>query len=990
MIEDVFEKALTGDLQNRLNMIIQEVPYFWERGPHAHFTLSGPAHSERVHRQKLAQLAQELPEDQRLTQDEIFIVSAAACLYEIGMQCTNLRPTLDIDWHPGIALSPEQLQQVREKKHLLTYRMIRDSVRRDYDGPRPRLGLLLPDEYTELIAEVCRWCSPEPIEQVPEKLPVSGLMVRVRLLVALLRLADQLYIDSARVNLDLLQAAQLPARQEARWWVYHYTQTLPIDKGLIKFHYFLPQIHRPLLGHIRALIEPDFERDINPIIKHLWDKHRLKLLPDEPSVRYDQPSGFQREMNQEMLSYLRHIQPREKQSTPDSIEREGGVGERCLLVLDYENFLLQLGLEGHFLSPEEVSRKLVTLLKEARTQFGGTVDGLAAGHWSRPDLQPIAKTLQDLTYTLLPVNEQTKTSEALLQELHERLQSARLPKNVLLIAPHQALAPIVKQFDEQRQSIGAWATDTDETYIYQALVHNCKALSQVLKLPSTQSLDSNVLETTQEACILRLDDRLATSPNGLAFAEVLLVLQQVAAARTRTGWWRLWLLHKDILTVKYAQDDYVVHLNKEHPIVEAIYKKRTALILALTPFVRERQGVPQDQLFKSLIRNPAFQGMEEQIISFLTLLRDEDIVAVDAQSSALGDQPRWQLNDRHQAVVALTADNYLPFLVLGMDHAMVQTGQPVIHEHTLKGRLRSYIEPMALDAVYQSALDKGWVQRINKVTASPENAVGVEPIMSKAEVREVMLNRDILLDVLYRKAANSGLQRNALWFEVSKIRRFTLKRNEFNQWLTVFQRDGLIQVERDINDTEKDCLHLRVEMPLVQLLLGRINIYGVILALRILRATNMDAAKPIDTVIESLARRTTRRNRHMAAWALDYAKKIRLVGFTRANASDTPGELLFLNKHRIVYRLDQCETGACQALTELVRRLSLSSFQNGGVPQPVLMQEMGKNPLFGYTHSEYEYWINQAIHRYKKLESIPEPGGYPSKFLIRLVTQEHH
>jgi len=51
-------------------------------------------------------------------------------------------------------------------------------------------------------------------------------MVRVRLLVALLRLADQLYIDNARVNLDLLQAAQLSQRQMARWWAYHYTQNL--------------------------------------------------------------------------------------------------------------------------------------------------------------------------------------------------------------------------------------------------------------------------------------------------------------------------------------------------------------------------------------------------------------------------------------------------------------------------------------------------------------------------------------------------------------------------------------------------------------------------------------------------------------------------------------------------------------------------------------------------------------------------------------------
>src|SRR6266550_4567979 len=124
MKEQYFNAALSSNLQNRLNIIMQEVPHFWEQGPHQHFTLQGAAHSERIQRQKLAQLAQELPEYERLAPDEIFIVSAAAWLYEIGMQCTALRPTLDFDWRPGILLSPAQLLRIREKKHELTYQMI--------------------------------------------------------------------------------------------------------------------------------------------------------------------------------------------------------------------------------------------------------------------------------------------------------------------------------------------------------------------------------------------------------------------------------------------------------------------------------------------------------------------------------------------------------------------------------------------------------------------------------------------------------------------------------------------------------------------------------------------------------------------------------------------------------------------------------------------------------------------------------------------------
>jgi AAA domain len=309
MIAQPFNGSLTSNQKNRLNLIMQEVVHFWEQGPHSHFTLQGPSHSERVYRQ-LAQLAQELPENERLTQDEIFIISAAAWLYEIGMQSTTLRPILDFDWQPDIPLSPIQLLQIREKKHLLTYRMIVDSVRHDYSGPLLRLGLVQPDDYTQLIAEVCRWCSSEPLVSVPEILPVSGVIVRVRLLVVLLRLADQLYIDSSRVNLDLLQTSPLPPKQKARWWAYHYTQALPVDKGLIRFYYFLPDVHRDLLGNIRALIEPEFDYDANPLMRYLVREHHLKLLIGEPSVRYDQPAGFQREMSKEMILYLRqYIRP---------------------------------------------------------------------------------------------------------------------------------------------------------------------------------------------------------------------------------------------------------------------------------------------------------------------------------------------------------------------------------------------------------------------------------------------------------------------------------------------------------------------------------------------------------------------------------------------------------------------------------------------------------------------------------------------------------
>src|SRR5688572_7272711 len=121
--------ALPDNLKNRLNIIVQAVSHFWEQKPHLHFTNHGLIHSEGV-QQKLAQLAQRLSQVHSLTADEIFVVSAAAWLYEVGMQSPILeKPIVSFDYQPGDALSVMQLQELRENKHLLTACLIENSLK---------------------------------------------------------------------------------------------------------------------------------------------------------------------------------------------------------------------------------------------------------------------------------------------------------------------------------------------------------------------------------------------------------------------------------------------------------------------------------------------------------------------------------------------------------------------------------------------------------------------------------------------------------------------------------------------------------------------------------------------------------------------------------------------------------------------------------------------------------------------------------------------
>lgn len=651
---------LPANLQARLNMIIQTVPLFWSDNKYYnHFTNHGAAHSERVHNQKLAQLAQELPESSRLTSDEIFIVSAAAWLYEVGMQSPDLQ-TIGIDFRPGDSLSFSQLQQVREKRHLLTESLIINCVRRDYSGPPLQLGLASPgDDYTQLIAEVCRWCSNEALVNVPETLPAGGLPVRVRLLVALLRLADQLYIDRSRVNLDLLERADLPEDQFARWWVYHYAQTLPIVRGQIRFHYFLPVNQKEYLGHIRALIEPRFKYENNPTIQYLWEEG-LRITPHRtPSVKFDPPDGFQQEMSPQITSYFRkHVPPMEVSSEILSLPSERSE-ELTLLLLDYENMILQLGQEGYFFRADEISDLVVKLLVEARSQYGGLVDGWAIGHWHRPDLTEVAQTLKAYLYELVPVRSGHHIPEQLAHELAQRLQATKALRRVIWVTPHVNLASHVKKLVERKQPTSVWISELPEADIYRAVVQDYKILRTVVNLSGPAPISSSEFEMSETAFILRLDDEMTHHGGVISLNGIYTVLEQVERVSKLVSWWQLWLIHQEIIVLDTSNELCVARLNSHQPDVTRVLDMRRAVIETLQLLSQGEQGVWEDDLTKELRHFPHFRH-QENTIGFLDLLVGVGLVRRDAGRNLPGYQPLWYLNPSHPAVAALNAELSIP------------------------------------------------------------------------------------------------------------------------------------------------------------------------------------------------------------------------------------------------------------------------------------------------------------------------------------------
>lgn len=971
---------LPPKLQARLNMIIQTTPLFWSNNKnHVHFTNHGPEHSERVHTQKLAQLAQELPEASRLTSDEVFVVSAAAWLYEIGMQSPSLKPVLDVEFRPGDSLPFPQLQEIRENKHLLSERLIIDSVRRDYQGPPLQLGMVSPgDDYSQLIAEVCSWCSSEPLENVPETSPVGGVPVRVRLLVALLRLADQLYIDRSRVNLDLLERADLAEDQFARWWAYYYAQTLPVARGQIRFHYFLPVTQKEYLGHIRALIEPQFKYENNPTLRYLFDQG-LRLAPHViPSLKFDQPAGFQRQMSSELISYLRRkVRPMEVPPEILSVVPDEEPEDRSLLVLDYESFVLQLGQQGHFFMPGEIDNLMVDLLMKARSEYGGLVDGWAMGHWDRPDLAPVARTLEEKLYEALFIGSHENLPERLEQELIQRIQEpGRSYRRIILVAPSSTLASTAKKLIEDRQLVNAWLSDLPEANIFGAVVQKPKYLRDLLPLHRADKVDPARLVDTQNACILRIDRETNSGKKTLAFDEIRSVLSQVEQTYGQTDWWRLWLLNRGILKGSYLNQQYYVQLDVSHPDVAQLYNMREIVIQTLGTASDGDERGRQDRLTRELLQTPYFRH-EEAVLAFLTLLKEEDVVHLDARPSLPDRQPLWHLNPSDSVVVASNADQHLPRFALLLDHILVRAGYPFLHEHTLGRHMAPHMSSSVLETVYKLALSENIVNRRESYDKKyRREVVNVSLSADHPVVGVMMRNRDILLNILYHRSARDGLQREILWNRLEAISGFMLCEDELDQWINSLERDSVVAVARSEQHPGQDVIKLNLDTLLTQHLLGRMNVYGLIRNLRLMRATRQDQKKPSGELVDRLTRYVTNHDRQLAQWTLAYAEDIKLAR--------SEGASVYLAKHGIVQGLDWRERSTCQAVTELVGTLA-GRWRNGWVPRGVVIKEMENDGRFGFLRGEHDYWLDQTTHRLKLLEEQKERRNGRLQLYVRVA-----
>jgi len=259
---DVGRRRALGNVRDAAGRI-------WARPLHRYYTDHSVAHSERIIALLDGLTAGVMESDKRLSQTEVFCLLAAAYLHDIGMQ--NER------------FAGGDLDEIRAHHHEQTAEMIYAV----FEDPASAVRIPLGDEpgIVEGVALVARGHRRVDLTAAEyEPLTHGGGRVRVRLLAALLRFADELDIDHRRVDLEQMKVLALPVASQLHWWKCHYVGGVVIADGYIRAGYRLPQGRPDYEELVVPLVETGIRAKLAELEEIFWASG-VKVALGKPEVR---------------------------------------------------------------------------------------------------------------------------------------------------------------------------------------------------------------------------------------------------------------------------------------------------------------------------------------------------------------------------------------------------------------------------------------------------------------------------------------------------------------------------------------------------------------------------------------------------------------------------------------------------------------------------------------------------------------------------------
>jgi tetratricopeptide (TPR) repeat protein len=232
-------------------------------------------------------LAALLPRADKLNDNEAFVLLAAALLHDVGMQRLNV---FDSDLAQHLFTSEEVGQGrssracceelVRERHHLIGAEWIRTELSSSWPNR----------DFVEEIAGVVRGHTKADLSALQDHRK-AGKPMRIRLLAALLRLADELDLDFQRVHLDRLKHASITPESMAHWWKCHYVESVDVlERGQVQVTFrFSSEDTIEVRDIVCGLVLDGLQHKIanDRLIDVLWNNYGLPLKIDEAVILTD-------------------------------------------------------------------------------------------------------------------------------------------------------------------------------------------------------------------------------------------------------------------------------------------------------------------------------------------------------------------------------------------------------------------------------------------------------------------------------------------------------------------------------------------------------------------------------------------------------------------------------------------------------------------------------------------------------------------------------
>jgi len=257
----LLQAILPERFRDELGIIKRHAVSLWQVPQHRTFTDHQPeGHSERVITKLNALTAQLAGTNEQLSGEEAFIVLAAAYLHDIGMQAEDPRYG-----------TPDE---IRDRHHLISQEMILGSVQE----PERFHPLGLSREFAEEVALVAAAHRKLDLsEEQFEPRDKGAVTIRLRLLSALLRLADTLDMDSHRVSIEMLKVMQVSQQARLHWWKCHYVAAVTVPEGVITVTCEVPDGDYEYL--LKLSLKHELDHELDKVQPFLWPPIRLRVAP---------------------------------------------------------------------------------------------------------------------------------------------------------------------------------------------------------------------------------------------------------------------------------------------------------------------------------------------------------------------------------------------------------------------------------------------------------------------------------------------------------------------------------------------------------------------------------------------------------------------------------------------------------------------------------------------------------------------------------------